>query len=127
MPTMNVIKTKYGGYFGGEVPQENVMLTHVGPRTPCGEYLRRFWHPVFHTSDLKDLPVAIRILGQDLVIFRDGAGRIGLLAKHCSHRGASLEFGVIQDHGIRCCYHGWHYDIDGTVLDMPNEPAGDRI
>src|SRR6185369_9627030 len=45
----------------------------------------------------------------------------------CSHRGASLEFGVIQDHGIRCCYHGWHYDIDGTVLDMPNEPAGDRI
>jgi phenylpropionate dioxygenase-like ring-hydroxylating dioxygenase large terminal subunit len=124
---MNVIKTHYGGYFGSEVPQENVMLTHVGPGTPCGEYLRRFWHPVFHIDDLKDLPVAIRILGQDLVVFRDGAGRIGLLAKHCSHRGASLEFGVIQDHGIRCCYHGWHYDIDGTVLDIPSEPVGSKI
>ena len=92
---MNVIKTKYGAYFGSEIPRENAMLTHVGPRTPCGEYLRRFWHPVFHADDLKDLPVAIRILGQDLVIFRDGAGRIRLLAKHCSNRGASLVFGVI--------------------------------
>ncbi len=126
-PKANVIKTKFGGYFRGKIPKENETLTHVGPGTPCGEYLRRFWHPVFHVESLKDLPVAIRILGEDLVIFRDRAGRIGLLAKHCSHRGASLEFGVIEDRGIRCCYHGWLYDVDGTVLETPGEPVDSKV
>ena len=88
-------------------------LTHVGPGTPCGEYLRRFWHPVALSSQLKDLPLAIRILGEDLVAFRDLAGDVGVLHRQCSHRRTSLEYGVIAEHGIRCCYHGWLFDIDG--------------
>jgi len=109
----------YGGYFNTYVPPEDAELTHVGPGTPCGEYLRRYWQPVAHTGDLGERPLAIRILGEDLVVFRDGSGRIGLLHAHCAHRGASLEYGVIQEHGIRCCYHGWHFDVDGRILEMP--------
>src|SRR6476661_817677 len=87
----------YGGYWQREVPKEDVEFTHVGPGTPCGEYLRRYWQPVSLSEDLKDLPKKIRIMGEDLVIFRDFAGRIGLLALHCSHRGTSLEYGVISE------------------------------
>ena len=94
----------------------------MGPGTPCGEYLRRFWHPVAFSDDLKDLPMAIKILGEELVTFRDRGGRIGLLELHCSHRGTSLEFGLIEEKGIRCCYHGWLYDVDGRILDTPGEP-----
>ena len=68
------------------------------------------------------MPHAIRILGEDLVIFRDGGGQIGLLELHCSHRGTSLEFGLIEQKGIRCCYHGWQFDVDGRILDTPGEP-----
>jgi nitrite reductase/ring-hydroxylating ferredoxin subunit len=78
-------------------------------------------------SELKELPVPVRLLGEDLVIFRDGAGRIGLLHRHCAHRGTSLEFGIVADRGIRCCYHGWHFDVDGTILDTPAEPPTSRI
>ena len=113
----------YGGYYHREVPEEDVELTHVGPGTPCGEYLRRFWQPVGVSSELKDLPRAIRILGEDLVLFRDGQEQVGLLELHCSHRGTSLEFGTVERQGIRCCYHGWLYAADGRVLDTPGEPA----
>ncbi len=106
---------------------EDVELTHVGPGTPAGEYLRRFWHPVALTSQLTDLPLRLRILGEELVIFRDLGGRIGLLHKHCSHRRTSLEYGVVAERGIRCCYHGWLYDVDGTILDTPGEPADSAI
>ena len=68
------------------------------------------------------MPLAIRILGEDLVAFRDRGGRVGVLARHCAHRGASLEFGIISDRGLRCCYHGWLFDTDGTVLETPGEP-----
>lgn len=102
-------------------------LTRVGRTTPCGEYLRRFWQPVALSSELKDLPLAVRILGENLVLFRDGSGRIGLLDRHCPHRGTSLEFGKIQDRGIRCCYHGWQFDVDGRILDTPGEPANSPI
>ena len=112
----------YGGYHRAEVPPVDEVLTRVGPGTPGGEYLRRFWHPVIHSETLRDLPIAIRILGEDLVVFRDGSGQVGLLERHCSHRGTSLEFGQIAERGIRCCYHGWHFDIDGAVLDTPAEP-----
>jgi phenylpropionate dioxygenase-like ring-hydroxylating dioxygenase large terminal subunit len=114
----------YGGYWQREVPKEDVELTHVGPGTPCGEYLRRYWQPVSLSEDLKDLPKKIRIMGEDLVIFRDFAGRIGLLALHCSHRGTSLEYGVISERGLRCCYHGWLYDVDGKVLEIPGQSVG---
>lgn len=116
----------YSGYFKREVGEPDAELTRVGPGTPCGEWLRRSWQPICMASEVCDLPVPLRILGEDLVVFRDGSGRLGLLHKHCSHRGASLEYGIIQECGIVCCYHGWHYDIDGTILSTPAEPT-DRI
>ena len=114
------LNTPYSAYFHRDSPQEDVELTHVGPGTPCGEYLRRFWQPVAHSDELKDLPLRIRIMGEDLVVFRDGAGRAGLLELHCSHRGTSLEFGRVEKQGLRCCYHGWLYDITGEILETPS-------
>ncbi len=117
-----LIKEPFGGYYHREVPEHDRELTEVGPGTPCGEYLRRFWHPVGLTAELQDLPKRTRVLGEDLVLFRDGRGKIGLLELHCSHRGTSLEFGMVERMGIRCCYHGWLYDVDGRVLETPGEP-----
>jgi nitrite reductase/ring-hydroxylating ferredoxin subunit len=118
---------KFGGYHRPRSQQEDIELTHVGPGTPGGEYLRRFWHPVALTSEIGELPHAIRILDEELVLFRDGSGQVGLLHLRCSHRNTSLEHGFIQQHGIRCCYHGWHYDVDGTILETPGEPPRSRI
>jgi phenylpropionate dioxygenase-like ring-hydroxylating dioxygenase large terminal subunit len=120
----SILRRPHEAYYNSIVPPEDAALTHVGPGTPCGEYLRRFWHPVAQTSTLKDLPVPIRILGEDLVLFRDHSGKIGLLLRHCSHRGASLEFGRVEATGIRCCYHGWLFGVDGTILEMPTEGPG---
>ena len=117
----------YGGYLHNEIPKEDDELTHVGPGTPCGEYLRRFWQPVTTSAELGDLPHRIRIMGEDLVVFRDGSGQVGLLELHCSHRGTSLEFGQICQKGIRCCYHGWLYDVDGKVMETPGEPADSTL
>ena len=121
------LTSTYGAYHQREVPDEARELTHVGPGTPCGEYLRRFWQPVGFGHELKDLPVRIRIMGEDLVLFRDRGGRIGLLQLHCSHRGVSLEYGQISERGIRCCYHGWLYDIDGRILETPGEPPSSTL
>ena len=74
-------------------------LTHVGPDTPCGEYMRRFWQPVCFSDELNDLPLRVRILGEDLVAFRDQSGAVGLLELHCPHRGTSLEFGLVGAEG----------------------------
>ncbi len=117
----------YGAYYHREIPKEDEELTHVGPGTPCGEYLRRLWQPVAHSDDLKDLPVAIRIMGEDLVVFRDLSGRVGLLERHCSHRGTSLDFGLVSQRGIRCCYHGWLFDVDGRILETPGEPSDSTL
>ena len=119
--------TKFGGYHRRYGAREDVALTHVGPGTPGGEYLRRFWQPVALSDELGALPLAIRILDEELVLFRDRSGQVGLLHLRCSHRNTSLEYGFIQQRGIRCCYHGWHYDIDGTILDTPGEPSRSRI
>jgi len=94
----------------------------VGPGTPGGEYLRRFWHPIEISSELTDVPKRIKILGEDLVLFRAKSGELGLVRPHCPHRGASLEFGIPDQGGIRCCYHGWLIGVDGRVLEMPAEP-----
>ena len=96
----------YEGYLRRDMPTPDPELTQVGPRTPAGEYLRRFWQPVAFARDLASSPRRVRIMGEDLVVFRDRSGRIGLLHLHCAHRGTSLEFGIPVDHGIRCCYHG---------------------
>src|SRR5438093_5512998 len=117
------LKTRYGGYFHRGVPAEDGELTHVGPDTPGGEYLRRFWQPVCFSDDLRDVPVRLTILGEELVAFRDLQGNVGLLELHCAHRGTSLEFGLVAERGIRCCYHGWLFGPDGAVLETPGEPA----
>ena len=103
--------------------EENEFFTRVGPGTPAGEMLRRYWHPIAFEKEVKRRPIRRRILGEDLVLFRDDQGRFGLLALRCSHRGTSLEFGHVEDGGLRCCYHGWLYDIEGRVLEQPGEPA----
>jgi phenylpropionate dioxygenase-like ring-hydroxylating dioxygenase large terminal subunit len=89
--------------------------------------MRRFWQPICYLDDLKDLPIAVRVLGEELIVFRDGSGAIGLLERHCPHRGSSLEFGLVGPKGIRCCYHGWLFDVDGTILEMPGEPANSTL
>jgi 5,5'-dehydrodivanillate O-demethylase len=105
--------------------EENETITRVGPGTPAGTMLRRYWWPVGFTEHVKTKgsPVPVRLLGEDFVLFRDGAGNLGMVDLHCSHRGTSLEFGRVEDAGIRCCYHGWLYDIKGRCLEQPAEPA----
>ena len=117
----------FDGYQRRETPAPDPELTRVGPGTPCGEYLRRFWQPVAFVRDLATTPRRVRIMGEDLVVFRDRGGRTGLLHLHCAHRGTSLEYGIPVERGIRCCYHGWVYDVDGRCLETPGEPRGSRL
>ena len=121
------LTARFGAYYHREVPREDGELTHVGPGTPCGEYLRRFWQPVCFSDDLRDLPLRVTMLGEELIAFRDGRGVVGVLESHCPHRGTSLEFGLISAQGIRCCYHGWLFDVDGTILETPGEPASSTL
>ena len=121
------LTTRFGGYLHREMPEEDAELSHIGPDTPCGEYLRRFWQPICFSDELKDLPHRVTILGEELVVFRDRSGTVGLLELHCPHRGASLEFGLIDAKGIRCCYHGWQFAADGTILETPGEPADSTL
>jgi phenylpropionate dioxygenase-like ring-hydroxylating dioxygenase large terminal subunit len=102
-------------------------LTQVGPGTPAGEWLRRYWHPVELSVNVTTRPCQIRILGEDLIIFRDGRNRPGLLTPHCAHRGTSLFYGKVDDDGIRCCYHGWQFDVEGRCIDQPCEPDGGQF
>jgi nitrite reductase/ring-hydroxylating ferredoxin subunit len=97
-------------------------VVRVGPGTLGGNYLRSFWWPVALSEEVKDIPVPVKILGEELVLFRDLSGELVLLGAYCSHRRASLEYGKIEAQGIRCAYHGWHYDRQGKVLDRPAEP-----
>ena len=117
----------YAGYTLVSDEAPDALLTRVGRGTPGGEYLRRFWQPIAYLHELTDVPLRARLLGEDLVVFKDRRGEVGVLFLHCSHRGTSLEYGLIAERGIRCCYHGRVYDVDGTVLDMPGEPAADRL
>lgn len=104
--------------------EENRLLTRVGRGTAAGEMLRRYWWPVGFSEEVRaaGTPLKVRLLGEDLVLFRDGRGQAGLLGLHCSHRGTSLEYGRTEEDGIRCCYHGWLYAPDGRCLDQPAEP-----
>ncbi|HEY3118777.1 MAG TPA: Rieske 2Fe-2S domain-containing protein, partial [Chloroflexota bacterium] len=105
--------------------EENEFLTRVGPGTPGGELLRRYWHPIALTQDLSDEKPThfVRLLGEDLVLFKDKSGRVGLIQDHCPHRGASLLYGRVEERGIACAYHGWLYDTQGNCLETPAEPA----
>lgn len=103
--------------------KDNEYLTRVGPGTACGKLLRRYWHPVAAASELTDEKPTkrVKILGEELVLYRDGKGGYGLLEEHCSHRGASLYYGFVEDGCIRCAYHGWLYDKEGRCLEQPFE------
>jgi 5,5'-dehydrodivanillate O-demethylase len=104
--------------------EDNDRLTQVGPGTPMGELMRRYWQAVAPAADLDADPVRpVRLLGEDLVLFRSERGALGLIAHRCAHRNMSLAYGVPQENGLRCAYHGWTYDTDGRVVDMPFESA----
>jgi 5,5'-dehydrodivanillate O-demethylase oxygenase subunit len=108
-------------------PEENERITRVGAGTPAGAMLRRYWWPAWFSESVADRPVPVRILGEDLVLFRGGDGRTALVERACPHRGASLELGRVEADGIRCCYHGWKFDSQGRCLDMPAEPADSAL
>jgi 5,5'-dehydrodivanillate O-demethylase len=103
--------------------KENEMLTRVGPGTPCGELMRRYWHPVAATVQLEDNPVRkVRILGEDLVLFRDRSGNLGLIEPRCPHRAMHMAFAIPEEVGLRCPYHGWLFDGTGRCLEQPLAP-----
>ena len=106
-------------------PEENELLVRVGPGTPAGELLRRYWHVVAAVPELSaEKPKKqVKILGEELVLFRVGSGQYGLVGEHCSHRGVSLYYGFVEEDGIRCPYHGWKYDACGNCIDQPFEAA----
>lgn len=118
--------------------EENELLTRVGPGTPMGDLMRRFWQPAALSEELPTggAPLSIRLLGEDLVLFRpdlsgrpdasgrDERGQLGLLDLYCSHRGVDLSYGRVEDGGLRCLYHGWLYDVAGRCLEQPAEPPG---
>ena len=115
-----------GTAYGRPAPTYFKELADVGPGTPMGELLRRYWHPIGMASDATDKPRNVRVLGEDLILFRDKSGRTGLVYPHCAHRGTSLYYGKVDADGIRCCYHGWHFDVQGHCLNQPCEPQGGR-
>src|SRR3970040_710875 len=106
--------------------EENDLLTQTNAGTPAGELMRRYWQPVALSEELPQggAPRTVAIMGEELVLFRDDQGRVGLLGLHCSHRGTDLSYVRVENGGLRCLYHGWLYDIRGRVLEQPGEPGG---
>jgi len=115
-----------GTAYGRAPGQHNATLTEVGGGTPGGEYLRRYWHPIAFASDVGHHPQKVRVLAEDLILFRDGKGRPGLLYPRCCHRGTNLFYGKTEERGIRCCYHGWLFDTEGRCVEQPCEEDGGR-
>lgn len=109
--------------------EQNQRLTRVGPATPGGRVLRHYWQPVALADELQGRrPVRpVRALGQDLVLFRDEAGRLGLLDRDCPHRNADLAYGRLEHGGLRCAFHGWLFDVNGRCLETPAEPEGSTL
>ena len=106
--------------------EDNELLCRVGPGTPMGNLLRRFWTPAMLSDELPTHdcdPVRLRLLGENLIAFRDTEGKVGLVDNYCPHRRASLFFGRNEECGLRCVYHGWKFDVNGNCVDMPSEPA----
>jgi phenylpropionate dioxygenase-like ring-hydroxylating dioxygenase large terminal subunit len=106
--------------------EENEVVTRVGPGTPMGELMRRYWVPAALSRELPEpdcVPVRVKLLGERLVAFRDTSGRLGLVDEFCPHRGASLFLGRNEEDGLRCVYRGWKFDVAGNCLDMLNLPS----
>ena len=116
----------FRGYNQTIKPEFDKNLSLTDPNTPCGEYLRRYWHPVSLSSEISGIPKEIRILGEDLVIFKTTENHIGLVHKNCPHRRASLVYGKTEKNGIRCCYHGWLFSPDGQILETPGEDPSSK-
>lgn len=105
--------------------KDNEAITRVGPGTPMGELMRRYWQPVLLSREVAEPdgdPIRVRILGEDLVAFRDTSGRVGMISEWCPHRLTSMFLGRNEENGLRCVYHGWKFDVTGACVDMPNEP-----
>lgn len=108
--------------------EENELFTKVGPDSLMGELLRRYWHPIAAVVELDNHPVKkVRLLGEDLALFRDRSGNLGLVQERCPHRSASLAYGMPDECGLRCMYHGWLFDASGNCVDQPNEPEFSRF
>src|SRR5690348_10160378 len=103
--------------------EQSRLIVRVGPGTPMGSALRAYWLPAVLSDELETegAPLRVRLLGEDLIAFRDTSGQVGLVAHNCPHRGASLFFGRNEEGGLRCVYHGWKFDASGACVDMPNE------
>ncbi len=115
-----------GRAYGREAGTSDPTLTETAAGTPAGELLRRYWHPVARSSDATSRPTNVRVLSEDLILYRDHTGTPGLLEPRCCHRGTTLYFGRVEDNGIRCPYHGWLFGPDGQCLDQPCEPDRGR-
>ena len=115
MDTISDRKRDSGTAYGRKAQSHDPVLTEVGPGTPCGEFMRRYWHPVAAATNVTARPQKVRSLGEDLILFRDRKGRPGLLYPRCMHRGTTLFYGKVEDEGIRCCYHGWLFGVDGHL------------
>lgn len=108
--------------------EQQETLTRVGPGTAMGELLRRYWHPVTATSELRaGTALPVRVLGEDLALFRTAAGTLGLLDARCPHRGASLAYGVVDECSVRCAYHGWRFDPSGACVEIPSLRADEHL
>ena len=108
--------------------EDNELITRIGPGTPMGALMRRYWHPVAASEQMEGRwTMRVRILGEDLVLFRDRRGKFGLIGEFCPHRRASLAYGIPTEDGIRCPYHGWKFDAAGRCLEQPNEPEGSNF
>ena len=116
--------------------EQNELITRIGPGTPCGAVMRHYWQPVALVDEFNPAldprmavrPVkAVRILGQDLVLFRNAQGDYGLLDRDCPHRGADLAFGRNEGDGLRCPFHGWKFDVTGQCIETPAEPTGSTL
>jgi len=109
--------------------EQNDLMTRTGPNDACGKLMRMYWQPAALVDELTGpRPVkAVKLLGEDLVLFRDDQGRYGLIERHCAHRGADLAFGRLENGGLRCAFHGWLYDTSGQCLETPAEPKGSQL
>ena len=109
-------------------PEENERITRVGPGTPMGELQRRYWQPIAVTGELAANPVKpVRILGEDLTLYRDRSGTLGLIGQRCAHRLVDLRCGIPTEDGLKCPYHGWTYDATGQCTDQPAESPEHRF
>ena len=103
--------------------EQNDELTQVGPGTPMGTLLRRYWYPVAITRELDEFPIKkARLLGENWAVFRQENGEYGIVAEKCPHRGASMVYGIVEPDGIRCGYHGWKFNVEGTLVEILAEP-----